>query len=104
MIASSVSLRVTVPMRTPVGAKFSLKNARRINSSVVRASETNLEQKDTKDKEGGAQIFQNAADSLGVSLGAYKIRSMRHPRTSRTFTLTCDAAATRGNILQDPLV
>ena len=88
----TLSLRVAVPVRAPIRGVFSSNcaNLKIRRSSVVRASETDLEEKDIKDTEGGgAQIFQNAADSLGVSLGAYEFDAgtQDRPRTDHRYAL-----------------
>ena len=79
MIVSTMSMRAgrTAPIRAkPLPCGGAIK--RRIRASSQKP-ETDLEDKDTVDKEGGAQLLQNAADSLGVSLGASC--KFRLPRT-----------------------
>ena len=68
MIVSSVSMRVgrMAPLRASAKPRGPIK--RRIRASSQK-SETDLDDMNTVDKEGGAQLLQNAADSLGVSLG-----------------------------------
>ncbi len=75
----------------------------RIRASSQK-SETDLEGKDTVDKDGGAQLLQNAADSLGVSLGASGIFDSLGRPTRRTLDGNAAHSRVSSLVLQDPLV
>jgi ferredoxin len=68
MIASSVKMHVTASLGAPMRPKSLIQKTTR-PSLVVRASQETETDVANGDKEGGAQLFQKAADSMGVSLG-----------------------------------